>query len=188
MRPGGAINKLAGAARIALEAIEPNSWNRDGLDKTPSRWAAAMHDLTGGHDFELTTFPNSPRVDEMVVEVGVPFFSLCEHHLLPFFGHVTVGYIPDRRIVGISKLARTVDKFSRRLQVQERMTQQIADFLRAGLRPIGVGVLVRARHLCQEMRGVRKFGTETVTSCLSGRMRTSPTARAEFLALARSTD
>lgn len=158
---------------------------RDGLQDTPRRWAKMLQELTSGHEFDMTTFPNEPKMDEMVVEVGIPFYSLCEHHLVPFFGSVAIGYVPADKIVGISKLCRAVDSFARRLQVQERMTQQIADLLQDRLEPQGVAVLVRARHLCQEMRGVRKAGVETVTSCLRGVMLEKSAAREEFYAIAR---
>jgi GTP cyclohydrolase I len=166
----------------ALRFLDPEP-RRNGLEETPRRWATMMAQLTSGHEFKLTTFPNE-GYNEMVVQSNISFFSLCEHHLAPFFGTAVVGYIPGKRIVGISKLARTVECFARRLQVQERMTQQIANFLADGLDPLGVGVVIKARHLCQEMRGIRKMGAETITSCLKGQMFNEPTARHEFLRLA----
>jgi GTP cyclohydrolase I len=173
---------LEKAIKEALSAVDDIT--REGLQDTPRRWAKMFLELTGGHEFSMTTFKNE-RTDQMVVEVGIPFYSLCEHHLAPFFGTAVVAYIPRDRIVGISKLARTVEHFSRRLQVQERMTQQIADMLEEKLNPAGVAVMLRARHMCQEMRGIRKVGVETVTSCLKGAFLKEPEARAEFLNIAR---
>jgi GTP cyclohydrolase I len=121
----------------------------------------------------------------MVVVKDIPFYTHCEHHMTPFFGTATVAYIPDGKIVGLSKLARVVDAFARRLQVQERLTNQIADALQDNLKPKGVGVVVTARHLCMESRGIQQQGHETITSALRGVMRDLPEARAEFLNLAR---
>jgi GTP cyclohydrolase I len=166
----------------ALAVVDDNT--REGLLETPKRWAKMFRELTSGHEFKMTTFEN-PGMDEMVVEVGIPFFSLCEHHVAPFFGTACVAYIPNKRIVGISKLCRTVEHFSRRLQVQERMTQQVADMLQERLKPRGVAVLIRARHMCQEMRGIRKSGVQTVTSCLRGAFLKKPAAREEFMRIAR---
>lgn len=150
---------------------------------TPERWARMMMELTRGHDFKLTTFPNEKKYDEMIVQSGIPFYSLCEHHLIPFFGTVAIGYIPGKELVGLSKLARTVQMFARRLQVQERMTTQIADFIMDRLKPKGVAVIIKARHLCMEMRGIEKTGAETTTSCLKGVFLKKPECRKEFLAL-----
>ena len=120
----------------------------------------------------------------MIVVKDIPFYTHCEHHLAPFFGTATVAYVPNGRIVGLSKLSRVVDAFARRLQVQERLTNQIADALQEHLAPLGVGVVITARHLCIESRGVRQQGSQTITSALRGVMRTSSSARSEFLALA----
>jgi len=157
---------------------------REGLRETPKRWAKMFYELTRGHEFKMTTFANE-GTNEMVVEVGIPFYSLCEHHLAPFFGTAVVAYIPNKRIVGISKLCRTVEHFARSLQVQERMTMQIAEMLQERLKPRGVAVMLRARHMCQEMRGVRKSGVETVTTCLKGAFLKQPATRQEFLDVAR---
>jgi GTP cyclohydrolase I len=135
--------------------------------------------------FEATTFPNDGGYDELVVVKDIPFWSLCEHHLLPFHGIAHVAYLPGERIVGLSKLARIVDTFSRDLQVQERLTAQIADWLTATLRPKGVGVVLEAEHLCMVMRGVKKSGTRTKTSAVRGTLRTDARTRAEFLDLVR---
>jgi GTP cyclohydrolase I len=134
-------------------------------------------------EFEFRTF-SSDGYSEMIVESNIEFFSLCEHHMVPFFGVAAIGYIPNGKIVGLSKLARTVEYFARRLQVQERMTNQIAEYLEAKLEPQGVGVVVRARHLCQEMRGIKKRDVMTTTSALRGLMFTDSKAREEFLDLA----
>lgn len=166
----------------ALDLVDDSS--REGLQDTPRRWAKMFNELTSGHEFSMTTFKNE-GTDEMVVEVGIPFYSLCEHHLAPFFGTAVVAYIPDKRIVGISKLCRTVDHFARSLQVQERMTMQVANKLQEALKPRGVAVMLRARHMCQEMRGVRKSGVETVTTCLKGVFLKQPATRQEFMDIAR---
>ena len=123
--------------------------------------------------------------DEMVVVKDIPFYSHCEHHLAPFFGTVTIAYVPDGKIVGLSKLSRVVSAFARRLQVQERLTNQIADALQEHLAPLGVGIVVTARHLCMESRGIEQQGSITITSALRGVMRDSASARSEFLALSK---
>ncbi len=133
--------------------------------------------------FEITTFPNSEGYDELVVARSIPFSSLCEHHLLPFSGLAHVGYLPAERLVGLSKLARVVSHFSRRLQVQERLTTQVADWLSGELRPKGVGVVLEAEHACMSLRGVRAGGSRTMTSALRGLVRDDERTRAEFFAL-----
>jgi GTP cyclohydrolase I len=161
--------------------------SRDGLRETPRRVVASLAEFTAGYDEDpakLLAVTFEEHCDEMVVVRGVEFTSMCEHHLLPFVGYASVAYVPDQRVVGLSKLARLVDLFARRLQVQERMTVQIADAIETNLQPRGVGVLLRARHSCMGCRGVRKPEAEMVTSALSGFMRDDPKARAEFLALA----
>ena len=174
---------LEAVLKDALDCLDENP-EREGLNETPKRWAKMLIEMTSGHEFNMTTFKNE-GVDEMVAEVGIPFFSLCEHHLAPFFGTAAVAYIPGDRIVGISKLARSVELYAKSLQVQERMTQQIANMLQEKLQPRGVAVLIRARHLCQEMRGARKTGVETVTSCLKGVFLEKAAAREEFMEIAR---
>jgi GTP cyclohydrolase I len=119
--------------------------------------------------------------DEMVLQTNIPFYSICEHHLVPFFGTGAIAYIPDQKIVGLSKLARTLDHFSRKLQNQERITIDVANFLMEALAPKGVGVVLEARHLCMEMRGVQKPGTVTTTSCVKGNFKSRAATRAEFL-------
>jgi GTP cyclohydrolase I len=145
--------------------------------------AAAYAELLTPRAFDLTTFPNDEGYDELVVARRIPVQSVCEHHMLPFTGIAHVGYLPDERIVGLSKLARVVELFARRPQVQERLTVQIAEWLAAMLDPRGVGVVVEAEHLCMTLRGVHAPGTTTVTSTLLGSLREDPRTRAEFLGL-----
>jgi GTP cyclohydrolase I len=133
--------------------------------------------------FELTTFPNDEGYDELVLARSIPVNSLCEHHLLPFHGVAHVGYLPGDRILGLSKLTRVVELFARDLQVQERLTKQVADWLQEHLTPKGVGVVIEAEHLCMSSRGVRAAGSRTVTSALHGLLRDSPISRHEFFAL-----
>jgi GTP cyclohydrolase I len=140
--------------------------------------------MFGPQPFDLTTFPNDEGYDELVLARGIPVQSVCEHHLLPFVGIAHVGYLPGERIVGLSKLARVVDMFARRPQVQERLTQQIANWLRDNLSPRGVGVVIQAEHLCMTIRGVRAADAATITSALHGHLRSDAAARAEFFALA----
>lgn len=177
-----AADRLKAAAEGFLKDLN-GSLDDPSQKGTPERWAKMMMELTRGHVFKFTTFPNEKKYDEMVIQVGIPFYSLCEHHLIPFFGTVAIGYIPGKELVGLSKLARTVQMFARRLQVQERMTTQIADFLMKELKPKGVGVIIQARHLCMEMRGIEKAGAETTTSCLKGVFLKKEECRKEFLAL-----
>lgn len=154
---------------------------RAGLSETPRRVAAAYAELLTPVPFEPTSFPNEERYDELVLVRDIPFHSLCEHHLLPFYGVAHVAYLPGERIIGISKLARVVDMFARRLQVQERLTVQVADWLEKELAPKGVGVVMEAEHLCMTLRGVQKPGAKTVTSALHGLVRDDARTRQEFL-------
>ncbi len=177
---------LPGATRAVadlLDALGVDRW-ADGLASTPGRVARAYAELLTPRPFRATTFVNDEGYDELVVARAIPFASLCEHHLLPFTGLAYVGYLPDERLLGLSKLARVVDHFSRRLQVQERLTAQVAKFITTTLQPKGVGVVLEAEHLCMSLRGVRSNGTRTVTSALKGLVRDDPRTRAEFLALA----
>jgi GTP cyclohydrolase I len=151
--------------------------------RTPHRMARAYAEMLTPPSFEPTTFPNDEGYDELVLARSIPVRSLCEHHALPFVGVAHVGYIPRDRILGLSKLARVVEMFARRPQVQERLTQQVADWLQTHLAPRGVGVVVEAEHLCMTMRGVRATGTSTVTSAVHGLLRDDARSRAEFLAL-----
>jgi GTP cyclohydrolase I len=153
------------------------------LHDTPRRVAAAFAELLTPEPFDVTTFPNDEAYDELVLARSIPFTSLCEHHLLSFSGVAHVGYLPGDRIVGLSKLARVVRHFARDLQVQERLTKQIADYLATALSPKGVGVVLEAEHLCLSVRGVQAPGATTVTSCLLGKLRDDARSRQEFLTL-----
>jgi GTP cyclohydrolase I len=150
---------------------------------TPRRVAASYAELLTPVAFTPTSFPNDEAYDELVLAKAIPFQSLCQHHLLPFVGVAHVGYLPAGRILGLSKLARVVELFARRLQLQERLTKQVADWLQAELAPKGVGVVLEAEHLCMSLRGVRATGARTVTSTLHGLLRTDPRSRQEFFAL-----
>jgi GTP cyclohydrolase IA len=169
---------VAAAALLRALGADPDS---EALRDTPRRVAAAYAELLSLRPFVATTFDNDEDYDGLVVVSHIPFTSLCEHHLLPFTGEATVGYLPGKRLVGLSKLAHVVAYFTRRLQVQERMTMQIARWLDDELAPEGVGVLVLAEHSCMTMRGVQARGAMTSTSALLGRLRTDPLARAEFM-------
>jgi GTP cyclohydrolase I len=153
------------------------------LADTPRRVADAYAELLTPPPFDLTTFPNDEGYNELVLATGIPVQSLCEHHLLPFAGIAHIGYLPGDRILGLSKLARVLDLFARDLQVQERLTQQVADWLRDNLNPRGVGVVVEAEHLCMSLRGVRARGARTTTSALHGLLREDARSRQEFFAL-----
>jgi GTP cyclohydrolase I len=155
----------------------------ESLRDTPRRMAAMYAELLTPAPFTATTFPNDGGYDELVVATGIPFHSMCEHHLLPFVGVAHVGYLPGDRIIGLSKLARVVELFARRLQVQERLTTQVADWLEQQLRPKGVGVVLEAEHLCMSLRGVQKPGARTITSALHGLVRDDARTRQEFLSL-----
>ena len=183
-----AVVDLTAAERAASELLAALGADveSDGLRDTPRRVAAAYAELLTPEPFNLTTFPNDEGYDELVLVRDIPFQSLCMHHLLPFHGVAHVGYLPDDRILGLSKLARVVEHFARDLQVQERLTTQIAAWLQEQLRPKGVGVVVRAEHLCMSLRGVQKPGALTVTSALYGLVRDDPRTRDEFLSLTGS--
>ena len=162
--------------------------DREGLVRTPERVARAMAWLTRGYGMEVEDVVGealfAERHQQMVMVRDIQFFSLCEHHMLPFFGKVHVAYVPNGRIVGLSKLPRIVDVYARRLQVQERLTEEIADAIERVLQPAGVGVVIEAAHLCMMMRGVEKQDSKTITSALRGRFRECPMTRGEFLRLA----
>jgi GTP cyclohydrolase I len=157
----------------------------EGLEETPRRVAEAYAELLTPRAFRPTTFPNDDGYDELIVARAIPFHSLCMHHLLPFHGVAHVGYLPGERIIGLSKLGRVVEFFSRDLQIQERLTTQVADWLERELEPKGVGVVLEAEHMCMSLRGVQKLGAMTVTSALRGLVRDDPRTRQEFLALTR---
>lgn len=150
---------------------------------TPRRVAAAYAEMLTPRSFNLTTFPNDEGYDELVLARDIPFHSLCQHHMLPFKGVAHVGYLPGERILGLSKLARVVELFARGLQVQERLTKQVADWLQDQLAPKGVGVVMEADHLCMSLRGVQAAGSRTVTSALHGLLRSDHRSRAEFFSL-----
>ncbi|MEV4533223.1 GTP cyclohydrolase I FolE [Asanoa sp. NPDC049518] len=155
----------------------------ESMRNTPRRMAHAYAELFSPRPFDLTTFPNDEGYDELVLARAIPVRSVCEHHLLPFVGTAHVGYLPGQRILGLSKLARVVEHFAYRPQVQERLTKQIADWLQTQLAPKGVGVVIEAEHTCMTLRGVRADGSSTITSTLLGVLRDDPRTRAEFFAL-----
>ncbi len=182
--PGGDRSVEAAVREILAEIGEDP--DRDGLRGTPGRVHRMYTELTAGYHVDAQRLMNNAvyEVDysEMVVVKDIPFYSLCEHHLLPFFGTASVAYIPRGRVIGLSKIPRIVEMYARRLQVQERLTQQIADFLQTHLEPRGVGVVLEATHLCAVMRGIRKPGTIMTTSAVLGLFRTRDRTRAEFFA------
>jgi len=180
--PGFDRGEAENAVRALLRALGQDP-DLEHLQQTPRRVADAYAELLTPEPFNLTTFANDEGYDELVLARDIPFQSLCEHHLLPFHGVAHVGYLPGERIVGLSKLARVLEQFARRLQVQERLTQQVADCLDSHLRPTGVGVVIEAEHQCMSLRGVRAHGSRTVTSALHGHLRQDPAARQEFFAL-----
>ena len=169
---------------LALVGDDPG---RQGLRHTPERFEKAMRHLTSGYQQDIKKVLNGAlfdvQYDEMVIVKDVELFSLCEHHLLPFFGTCHVAYLPNQKVVGLSKIPRLVNMFARRLQVQERLTSQIAHALMGQLDPRGVGVVIEARHLCMAMRGVEKQNSQTVTSAMLGEFRENARARSEFLSL-----
>lgn len=191
--PGG-LRVLRSASRVDADAAERAvrdllvALGRDPDDEhtldTPRRVAAAFAEMLTPRPFNLTTFPNDEGYDELVLARDIPFHSLCQHHMLPFKGVAHVGYLPGERILGLSKLARVVELFARDLQVQERLTKQVADWLQAQLEPKGVGVILEAEHLCMSLRGVQAVGSRTVTSAVHGLLRHDHRSRAEFFTLA----
>lgn len=193
LAPGARLTPVTRTPTIDLAAAETavadlltalgQDLDNDHLRDTPARVAAAYDEMLTPRPFNPTTFPNDEGYNELVLARDIPFHSLCQHHLLPFKGVAHVGYLPGSRILGLSKLARAVEHFSRRLQVQERLTQQVADWLQQHVDPKGVGVVLDAEHLCMTLRGVQASGSRTVTSALHGLLRTDPRSRAEFFAL-----
>jgi GTP cyclohydrolase I len=161
--------------------------DREGLRRTPARMAASLDFLTSGYRTDREALINNAYFtqdsDSMVVLRDIEFYSMCEHHMLPFFGHVHIGYLPQGKVFGISKLARLVEMYSRRLQLQERMTEQIANVIMESIDALGVGVMVEGQHLCMMMRGVQKHGSIMVTSCMLGTFRSDSRTRSEFLNL-----
>jgi GTP cyclohydrolase IA len=174
------------AARELLRAVGADV-DSAALEETPRRVADAYAELLTPQPFRPTTFANDDGYDELIVARGIPFHSLCMHHLLPFHGVAHIAYLPAERIIGLSKLGRVVEFFSRDLQIQERLTTQVADWLQSELDPKGVGVVLEAEHLCMSLRGVQKLGAKTVTSSLRGLVRDDPRTRQEFLALTTRT-
>jgi GTP cyclohydrolase I len=170
------------AARDLLLALGANV-DAEVLKETPRRMADAYAELLTPQPFRATTFTNENGYDELIVARAIPFHSLCMHHLLPFHGVAHIGYLPRERIIGLSKLGRVVELFARELQIQERLTKQIADWIERELEPKGVGVVLEAEHTCMSLRGVQKFGAKTVTSALHGLVRDDARTRQEFLAL-----
>jgi GTP cyclohydrolase I len=182
LEPG---DELAETIAALLEQLGENP-DREGLLDTPIRVAESLRYLTEGYALDPATIVGDALFaldgyDDMVVVKDISFYSLCEHHLLPLFGHVHIGYVPDGKVVGLSKLPRLVDAYSRRLQLQERMTREIAEAINTAVNPRGVGVVVEGRHLCLEMRGVQKETSQTLTSCMLGVFRSDQRTRSEFL-------
>jgi GTP cyclohydrolase I len=177
-------NLVAGAISTILQAVGEDP-TRSGIADTPSRVARMYDELLSGYKTDPVELLNNAlfdvEYDEMVVVKDIDFYSMCEHHMLPFYGHASVGYLPEDKVIGLSKIPRIVDMFARRLQVQERMTQQIAIFLEDLIKPRGVAVVVEASHLCAAMRGVKKQRTRMLTSAMLGAFRDNPSTRAEFM-------
>lgn len=174
--------KLKQSVRLFLEAIGEDP-DREGLKDTPDRIVRLWEEFKSHENFNMTVFEDIGEYDEMVVVRDIQFYSLCEHHLLPFFGKAHIAYIPDKKVCGLSKLVRVVNKFAYRPQVQERLTDQIAQFLEKELKPKGVAVVLEAEHLCMSMRGVKNPTSYTVTSKLIGRFKEDEKTRNEFLNL-----
>ncbi len=175
--------KIEKLTKLLLTEIGENP-NREGLLDTPRRVAKAYSETLSGYSkspAEVMRFFEKDGYDQMVICKNIEFYSYCEHHMLPFFGRVHIAYIPNKRIIGISKLARITDIYARRLQVQERMTSQIAEAIMSSLRPKGVGVVVEGKHLCMMMRGIQKQNSSMVTSAMLGNFRKNPETRNEFL-------
>ena len=185
-RAADTSESIAGHIRRIIQAIGENP-ERDGLRRTPERFEKAFRFLTSGYHQDPEKLLNGAMFsicyDQMVIVKDIEFYSLCEHHLIPFFGKCHVAYIPDKKVVGLSKIPRLVNMFARRLQIQERLTNQIANAIQQKITPLGVGVVVEARHLCMVMRGVEKESSQTVTSAMLGSFKENPKTREEFLAL-----
>jgi GTP cyclohydrolase I len=172
--------EIAAAELLSALRIPQHS---ESLRATPGRLVRALAEITTPADFTATTFPNDENYSQLVIQCDIPLRSICEHHMLPFTGVAHVGYIPGARILGLSKLARLVQHFAARPQVQERLTQQVADWLRDNMAAEGVGVVISAEHTCMTLRGVRAVGARTITSAMHGVLRTDPQARSEFMTL-----
>jgi GTP cyclohydrolase I len=176
------VNDLEKNIKKMLSLIKQDP-EREGLKDTPKRVAKAWIELTDQQNFNLTTF-SSEGYDEMIISRNIKYYTFCEHHLLPFFGKAHIGYIPDKKIVGLSKLARTVEYYSKTLNTQEYFTDNIANKIEKALKPKGIGVVVEGRHMCQEMRGIKKEGN-MITSCLKGIFRDDLNVKKEFLSLVK---
>ena len=180
---------MAGLVRALLEHLGEDP-DREGLVRTPTRVAKALRFLTSGYRTDVAEILNGAiypvSYDEMVIVKDIELFSLCEHHLLPFYGKAHVAYIPDQKVIGLSKIPRLVDMYARRLQLQERLTNQVAQTIQEVIEPRGVGVVIEARHFCMMMRGVEKKSSVTVTSSMLGLFRDNPQTRQEFLSLVHS--
>ena len=188
MEPKFAEKPIAPLISSLLDAIGEDP-SRDGLVRTPERVEKALRFLTSGYQTDVKEIVNNAifevKYDEMVIVKDIEFFSMCEHHMLPFYGKVHVAYLAKNKVIGLSKLPRIVDAFARRLQIQERLTQQIAQCVEEMVDPVGVGVVVEAQHFCMMMRGVEKQDSSTVTSAMLGSFRTNKETRDEFLSLIR---
>jgi GTP cyclohydrolase IA len=184
-KPGDPIAELVDSLLVELG----ENPRRQGLRATPERVSRALRELTDGYGVKpedvIADAIFDQDYDEMVVVKDIPFYSLCEHHMLPFFGQVHVGYLPNGKVVGLSKIPRLIEVFSHRLQIQEQLTNQVAQALNSALAPRGVGVVAEARHMCLEMRGVETPGGRMITSCMLGTFRRDPRTRSEFLDLVR---
>src|SRR6202035_737176 len=184
--PAAGTESIAELVREMLVQLGENP-DREGLRRTPERFEKALRFLTSGYRQDPDKLLNGAMFDvcydEMVVVKDIELYSLCEHHLLPFFGKCHVAYLPDKKVVGLSKIPRLVNMFSRRLQIQERLTNQIAQAIQKCIQPLGVGVVIEARHLCMVMRGVEKHRAETITSAMLGAFRENQQTREEFLSL-----
>lgn len=189
LEAAGNEGAIAANMKEVLRALGEDP-NREGLLSTPVRTEKALKFLTSGYHADIDTIVNgaifTEKCDEMVVVKDIEFFSMCEHHMLPFYGKAHVAYIPKNKIIGLSKIPRLIDVFARRLQVQERMTQQIAECLQEVLDPVGVGVITEARHFCMMMRGVEKQHSSTTSSAMLGAFRQRKDSRDEFLSLVRT--
>ena len=189
--PAGAeeTESIASLMRRILRLVGENP-ERDGLRHTPERFEKALRFLTSGYHQDPEKLLNgamfSVCYDQMVLVKDIEFYSLCEHHMLPFFGKCHVAYIPEKKVVGLSKIPRLVNMFARRLQIQERLTNQIANAIQQKITPLGVGVVIEGRHLCMVMRGVEKENSHTVTSAMLGSFKENPKTREEFLSLIRA--
>lgn len=179
--------KTAALSRLVRQMLHHlgEDAQRSGLERTPERVAASLQFLTQGYQLNVDSVINGAlfeaEYDEMVIVKDIEVYSLCEHHLLPFYGKCHLAYLPDRKVIGLSKMARIVDVFSRRLQIQERLTTEIASTVKKYLEPKGVGVVIEAHHFCMMMRGVQKQNSQTVTSCMLGRFKSDSKTRSEFL-------